>query len=208
MSKEITKQFKEINAIHRSFEDFGISYESLLEKLDDVDNAKNIIKLISGELKEISDFPGVIGEENIKDEEIEVIRKWIDIKCDKAYEMADEDSLPDVLNYSESIVIKGIDGSEIIFKIDEITISHNEGSEEFINIYLSNGQEEIARGYIKLTVGYLNFDEDGGAADGTEDNIEYEYHKIAEKIDNYILEQSKKHQNESKIVEIIETAMQ
>ena len=34
---------------------------------------------------------------------------------------------------------------------------------------------ERISGYIKLIVGYLNFDEDGGASDGIEEDIEYEF---------------------------------
>ena len=117
-----------------------------MEELNNSDPRK-IIKSISGKLTNISDFPPVVNIENIEDAEIEEI------------------TLPDMLNYGDSIVIKGIDGCEITFAIDEIEINPSEGSEETINIYLSNNQGEKVCGYIKLTVGYLNFDEDGGASD-------------------------------------------
>ncbi|MCM1054647.1 MAG: hypothetical protein NC394_03905 [Bacteroides sp.] len=105
------------------------------------------------------------------------------------------------------VVIKGIDGSEITFSIDEIEISPAEGNEEIINIYLSNSQGEIISGHIKLIVCYLNFDEDGGASDGIEDEIEYEFYEIIKEMDCFIFEQNQLAEKEAKIVEIIETAL-
>lgn len=66
---------------------------------------------------------------------------------------------------------------------------------------------KIATGRIQLTVGYLEFDEDGGAANGIEDNIEYDYYEITKKIDDYIIEQTQKVELEAKIVGIIEAAL-
>ena len=45
----------------------------------------------------------------------------------------------------------------------------------------------MIRGYIKLIVGYLNFDEDGGASDGTSDEIIYEYKDILNALDVEII---------------------
>ena len=70
--------------------------------------------------------------------------------------------------------------------IGDNQISPDEGSEEVIDICFSNGDENTTSGYIKLTVGYLNFDEDGGAADGISDKVEYEYHDILKELDNFI----------------------
>lgn len=206
MAEEIIEQFEKMNVLHCAFEEFCISYNSLLDKLNTLDSRK-IIKLISEELEGISDFPGVADIENIEDDEIEEIQQWVNIKCGNASAIADENRLPDTLNYGESIVINGVDGSKIIFTMDEIAITPTEGSEEIINIYLSDEQGRIASGHVKLTVGYLDFDEDGGAADGTDDNIEYVYCEIIEKINNYIVEQHQKTENESKIVEVIEIAL-
>lgn len=188
LSRDIVERFEIINVLHRKYEDFCISYDSLLEELNNSDPRK-IIKSISGKLTNISDFPPVVNIENIEDAEIEEI------------------TLPDMLNYGDSIVIKGIDGCEITFAIDEIEINPSEGSEETINIYLSNNQGEKVCGYIKLTVGYLNFDEDGGASDGLCDEIEYKYHEILKELDYFVSKQKQLSEKEAKIVEIIETAL-
>lgn len=206
LSRDIVERFEIINVLHRKYEDFCISYDSLLEELNNSDPRK-IIKSISGKLTNISDFPPVVNIENIEDAEIEEIKEWINTKFEQASEFAEEVTLPDMLNYGDSIVIKGIDRCEITFAIDEIEINPSEGSEETINIYLSNNQGEKVCGYIKLTVGYLNFDEDGGASDGLCDEIEYKYHEILKELDYFVSKQKQLSEKEAKIVEIIETAL-
>jgi len=42
------------------------------------------------------------------------------------------------------------------------------------------------KGYVKLTVGYLNYDEDGGIANGLSDDVEYYYEKITKELDDVI----------------------
>ena len=206
LSRDIVERFEIINVLHRKYEDFCISCDSLLEELNNSDPRK-IIKSISGKLTDISDFPPVVNIENIEDAEIEEIKEWINTKFEQASEFAEEVTLPDMLNYGDSIVIKGIDRCEITFAIDEIEINPSEGSEETINIYLSNNQGEKVCGYIKLTVGYLNFDEDGGASDGLCDEIEYKYHEILKELDYFVSKQKQLSEKEAKIVEIIETAL-
>lgn len=206
LSIEILERFKKINKFHRQFEDFCISYDSLLEELNNF-NPRKIIKSIYENLSNISDIPHVVNIDNIEDSEIEEIKNWINAKFWKASEIAEENSLTDTLNYGESIVVKGIDGSEITFTIDEIDISPTEGSEEIINIYLLNSKGERISGHIKLIVGYLNFDEDGGASDGISDEIEYEFYEIIKEMDRFIFEQNQLIEKEAEIVDVIETAL-
>lgn len=206
LSDEIINRFEIINRMHRKCEDYAIRYDSLFEKLNN-SNPRNTIKLIYAKLSDISDIPHVADIESIKDGEIEEIKNWINRKYEKTSGISEGDALPDNLNYGESIVIKGIDENEITFTIDKIVISPTEGSEEIINIYLCNSDGERISGYIKLIVGYLNFDEDGGASDGIDDEIEYEFDEIIQEIDRFIYEQSQLAEKEAKIAEIIETAL-
>ena len=175
-SSEILDRFETVNELHRKFENFCISYDSLLDELNN-SNSRKTIQSIHENLSDISDIPHIVNIDNIEDSEIEEIKNWLNAKYEKASEIAEEDSLTDTLNYGESVVVKGIDGSEIIFTIDAIEISPTEGSEEIINIYLSNSQGKIISGHVKLIVGYLDFDEDGGVSDGANDEIEYEFHE-------------------------------
>lgn len=206
LSNEIIERFEKINQLHCKFEDHSIIYDSLLEELDNSD-PRYIIKSIYPKLLGISDIPHIADIESIEDREIEEIKNWINSKCEIASKISEDDTLPDTLNFGESIIIKGVDNSELSFTIDEIEISPTEGSEEIIDIYLCNSKGERISGYIKLIVGYLNFDEDGGASDGIEEDIEYEFDEILKEIDSYISEQDSIVEAEAKIVEIIKTVL-
>ena len=206
LSNEIIERFEKINQLHCKFEDHSIIYDSLLEELDNSD-PRYIIKSIYPKLLGISDIPHITDIESIEDREIEEIKNWINSKCEIASKISEDDTLPDTLNFGESIIIKGVDNRELSFTIDEIEISPTEGSEEIIDIYLCNSKGERISGYIKLIVGYLNFDEDGGASDGIEEDIEYEFDEILKEIDSYISEQDSIVEAEAKIVEIIKTVL-
>lgn len=206
LSNEIIERFEKINQLHCKFEDHSIIYDSLLEELDNSD-PRYIIKSIYPKLLGISDIPYITDIESIEDREIEEIKNWINSKCEIASKISEDDTLPDTLNFGENIIIKGVDNSELSFTIDEIEISPTEGSEEVIDIYLCNSKGERISGYIKLIVGYLNFDEDGGASDGIEEDIEYEFDEILKEIDSYISEQDSIVEAEAKIVEIIKTVL-
>lgn len=207
MHKNIITQFEKIDALHQTFEDICINYDYLLAELADDYSAKKVIKNISKALEAVSDFPGIIDEDNIDENEIEEIKNWVETKYNKSSEIAEETNLPDTLDYGTTTVINGIDNSKLTLVIDEIVISPTEGSEEYIEIRLLDNEECIAKGYVKLTVGYLSFDEDGGADQGLDDNIEYNYREITEMINEFILEQQQKVEEERKIVEIIENIL-
>lgn len=65
----------------------------------------------------------------------------------------------------------------------------------------------MIRGYIKLIVGYLNFDEDGGASDGKSDEIIYEYKDILNALDEFISQQNCIVEDEKQVVEIIKSIL-
>lgn len=141
--------------------------------------------------------------ENITDSDIEEIQAWANAQYERVSEIADIGTLPDVMSFGETIVIKGVDGSKASLSIGDNQISPDEGSEEVIDICFSNGDENTTSGYIKLTVGYLNFDEDGGAADGLSDDVEYEYDDILKELDSFIDAQKREVKKDTKIAEII-----
>ena len=203
---DIIARFEEINGLYRKYDDCCISFDDLLAELNTA-NPKEIIKLIYERLLEVSDIPHIANIENITDSEIEEIQAWANAQYERASEIADIDTLPDVISFGETIVIKGIDGSKASLSIGDNQISPDEGSEEVIDICFSNGDENTTSGYIKLTVGYLNFDEDGGAADGISDEVEYEYHDILKELDNFIYAQNCLIEKDTRIAEIISEAI-
>lgn len=199
---DIIERFEKINGLYRKYDDCCISFDNLLAELNTA-NPKEIIKLIYERLLEISDIPHIANIENITDSDIEEIQAWANAQYERVSEIADIGTLPDVMSFGETIVIKGVDGSEASLSIGDNQISPDEGSEEVIDICFSNGDENTTSGYIKLTVGYLNFDEDGGAADGLSDDVEYEYDDILKELDSFIDAQKREVKKDTKIAEII-----
>ena len=66
-------------------------------------------------------------------------------QIEHASEFAEEVTLPDMLNYGDSIVIKGIDRCEITFAIDEIEINPSkEAKKPSIFIYLITKEKRYA----------------------------------------------------------------
>lgn len=173
-----------------------------------MDQSKRIIRLISKELEAISDFPGINDEDEIDGEKIEKIKKWFELRLDNAYRVSEESGLTDTLSYGDNILIKGVDDSEMILSIDEILINPSPGEEVQINITLSEGIEKVTGGFVKLTVGYLDYDEDGGIADGIDDSIDYDYDEIIERIDSFILEQREQVAKEANIIGIIKDVLE
>ena len=203
---DIIARFEEINGLYRKYDDCCISFDDLLAELNTA-NPKEIIKLIYERLSEISDIPHIANIENITDSDIEEIQAWANAQYERVSEIADIGTLPDVMSFGETIVIKGVDGRKASLSIGDNQISPDEGSEEVIDICFSNGDENTTSGYIKLTVGYLNFDEDGGAADGLSDDVEYEYDDILKELDNFIYAQNCLIEKDTRIAEIISEAI-
>lgn len=203
---DIIAKFEIINGLYRKYDDCCISFDELLTELNAA-NPKETIKLIYERLLEVSDIPRIANVENITDSEVEEIQAWANAQYERASEIADIDTLPDVIAFGETITIRGVDGSEASLSIGDNQISPDEGSEEVIDICFSNGDENTTSGYIKLTVGYLNFDKDGGAADGLSDDVEYEYDDILKELDSFIDVQNRVVKRDTKIAEIISEAL-
>ena len=199
---DIIERFEKINGLYRKYDDCCISFDDLLAELNAA-NPKETIKLIYERLLEVSDIPRIANVENITDSEVEEIQAWANAQYERASEIADIDTLPNVIAFGETITIRGVDGSEASLSIGDNQISPDDGSEEIIDIYFSNGNGNTTSGYIKLTVGYLRFDEDGGAEDGLSDDVEYEYNDILKELDRFIDVQNCEVEKDIKIAEII-----
>ena len=207
MSEEIIERFTCINELHGEYKVISSTYDLLLELFWDRENIEKIIRIISSKLEEITDFPGVIDENDISEKEIFEIEKWISSKCEDASRKMEITNLPYNIGYGDDIEILGIDDQKLFFQIDEININPSAGDKEWIDISLSNKKQIIANGTVELTVGYIEYDEDGGVADALDDKIYYSYYSIIEQLDNFILEQNEYMKTEKAIIEIIEEAI-
>ena len=141
---------------------------------------------------ELKDFPVEKGDD-ITEEVIEQIVLWLEKRCDELGIFVDANNLPDTINYGEDVSFLGAEGEKIVFSLDEINIHPSEGEEEYIGISLScSSWTEAYKGYVKLTVGYMNYNDDGGVTDGLSDEIDYYYERIVDKLDEVIIELQKR----------------
>lgn len=131
---DIIERFEKINGLYRKYDDCCISFDDLLAELNAA-NPKETIKLIYERLLEVSDIPRIANVENITDSEVEEIQAWANAQYERASEIADIDTLPNVIAFGETITIRGVDGSEASLSIGDNQISPDDGSEEIIDIY-------------------------------------------------------------------------
>lgn len=205
LEQDVIQKFGEIESIYKAYEDFTICYDSLLEELH-TENVNDIAVQLSCKLKDISDFPVISNKQQITEDEIYNIRQWCENKYEKS-ERINELCLPDTISFGETIIIQGINYEKLLFTINEIEINPTEGDEETIDISISSTKEQIGQGYIKLTVGYIHFDDEGQVGDGLEDSIEYEYSEIIDVLCDFIKEQNKMFNSDKEIINRIESIM-
>lgn len=205
LEQDVIQKFGEIESIYKAYEDFTSCYDSLLEELH-TENVNDIAVQLSCKLKDISDFPVIHNKQQITEDEIYNIRQWCENKYEKS-ERINELCLPDTISFGETIIIQGINYEKLLFTINEIEISPTEGDEETIDISISSTKEQIGQGYIKLTVGYIHFDDEGQVGDGLEDSIEYEYSEIIDVLCDFIKKQNKMFNSDKEIINRIESIM-
>lgn len=198
--------FEEINKKYREYEDIEIVYEECLSIIKNTESG-DIVKNLVIALNDVKGFPIPCDINTITSEEKDAIILWIDESSERLYKFSEQKALPDTFEYGDVIEIH--DGAEEYqFYIGEFSGIAIAGDQENIDIYIKDKSGEImAKGYIKLTVGYIDFDEDGGAGNGIEDEIEYSYEEIIEILE-CIVESMKQHiENEWKIAKKIESVM-
>lgn len=140
------------------------------------------------------------------DEDLEKIREWLDCKGDIASRRM-ERKLSDFIEYGETISIFGKDDKAYTLSFDELIETPEASSEEQIEISLLSGNATLARGCAKLTIGYQNFDEDGGVSDGLDDNVEYEVDDVLDALKGLIVELKEEFNKEQKLVNDLEKCL-
>lgn len=196
MEQTILKLFEQYNKISSSYEELAILYDEICAQV------RNKMEEDDAE----AFFTALLFEKNIPIDFIEKdtdklpdkISKWLDGKFDMVSERM-ERKLPDCIEYGENISILGTNCRAYTLSFDELHGTLEAGSEEQIEVSLLSNKEIIARGYVKLTVGYLDFDEDGGATDGIEDSIDYEVDDVLDALKDLISDLKEELVNEQEL---------
>lgn len=186
MKEDFISKFEEINGLLSNFEDVCMVYDNVIERIKN--ESGEFVSKLAKKSKDLEDFPLEIENSEIDVDEVSEVLVWIQDKYDEAVFFSEIKPLPDVIEFGKPITFLDANQCTYTLAIDDIQICPSEGEEEYIDIWLSNDStNEIQKGYIKLTVGYMNYDEDGGVADGLSDDVDYYYEEIIEEID-YVIE--------------------
>ena len=185
MKQDFVERFEEINSLLSSFEEIGMVYDDAIEQIKQESyKAKVLIGELAKNSKELEDFPVDMENLEINEDDVYEVLVWLQDKYNEVIIFSEEKALPDDIEFGKSITFLDANQSVYTLVIDEIQITPSEGEEEYIDMWLSNeSNQEIHKGYIKLTVGYMNYDDDGGVADGLSDDVDYYYEEIIKEID-------------------------
>lgn len=188
MKEDFVNQFEAINTLLSGFEEVSMIYDEIMEQIKNTpDEAKKIMLKIAENTEDIKDFPIELDKSEITNEDVDEFYLWMEEKYLEIIKFADKERLPDNIEFGNQISFSDANENIYTLSLDEIQICPSEGDEEYINICLSNSaDDEMCKGYVKLTVGYMDFDEDGGVSDGLGDDVEYYYNEIIKGIDNVI----------------------
>ena len=204
MAQAMIELFEQYNDISSAYEDLSIRYDEICSQakneMED-EEAKAFIAALSSDKRIPIDF-----SDKDTDELLDGIRVWLDTKTDMASDRS-ERKLPDFIEYGENISILGVDDKSYTLSFDELHGTPEAGSEEQIEVSLLSDKETVARGCVKLTVGYINFDEDGGASDGIEDSIDYEVDDVLNAIKVLISDLKEELVNEEELTNFIEKCL-
>ncbi len=196
MAQTILKLFEQYNEISSGYEELAILYDEICAQVKskmEEDDAEAFFTALLFEKNIPIDFT-----EKDTDKLLDEIKKWLDGKFDMVSERM-ERKLPDSLEYGENISILGTNCRVYTLSLDELHGTLEAGSEEQIKVSLLSNKEILAKGYVKLTVGYLDFDEDGGAADGIEDSIDYEVDDVLDALKDLISDLKEELVNEQEL---------
>lgn len=203
---ELSDIFERINECYSSLEEFYVFYdEDLINYIKSVNisEGNEILKTF----KEVFDKFGAyqIDSEMISDF-IESL-DWIEEQKFALREIPYEKHLPDHIEYGNKIEIIDCRHSEFSFAIEELWLLPDNGSSDQINMIVQKKSGEVcAKGYISVIYGFIEFDDDGGAADGCEEDISYCSQEVIDFLEQIALEWEKFIEEQRQIVEYLREA--
>lgn len=180
--EKVCSLFRDINSTYSSFEDFATFYEyDLLEYFNTL-----ILVDIEGAIQKMNEFFVSIGEATVTPsfEGICDIKDWILAKVEALDYSKFDIRLPDELEFGDKIVILDVDKQKSYLILDELQLSPDDGGQDDIDVCIKNAIGSIvARGYIQVTYGYMELDEDGGLGNGCSEGVDYSTLEIEEEIE-------------------------
>jgi len=202
---EIEKKFEEINKLYRAFEEYGILYEELSNKLrylsiSDMPEVLEKLKRIFDRFWELPD----IGVGEFTSEDIVEVLEWLENQIKLMDSIAELECLPDCICYGDKIDIENCEFETLKFEIDDLKLTPEERGSEVIDIRL-RGEDgrTISCGCVSVTYGCIEFDENGCVGEGSKDGVSYEYEDIIEGLSDVVNGWKELWQEQEKIAEAL-----
>lgn len=199
--ESVTNIFKEINTTNQEYEEIATIYDDLISTISSR-KSDNLIKKLAIQMKKVDTFPKLSNLDNLTENDISQVISWAEQSLKRTNDLFELDNLPDYFTYGDIIEIND-DGKIYEFIIGGIPKGLSEGDQEIIDVSIRNKNGIVASGYVELTVGYMSFDEDGGASEGTNDNIDYHCENVIEALEQIASSMEKVLINERNIADEI-----
>lgn len=123
-------------------------------------------------LKEMPVFDDISG--------IQAILNWIEQRAN-CNDYSDVNiSLPDSIEYGDSITIYGSEKKKYELIMDDLYLNCGNGNVDWLNIAIYHEGEKCAAGNIEITYGFVDFDDDGGIGDACDEDISYQTESVIE----------------------------
>lgn len=181
--KSLIDFFDQINSIYSSYDDYISIIDDCIDIFKNINLKKSYEKIILT-LKGYNDFPVPDNTGKITEDELCDILEWLEIEQEQMCSFNEIVPLPDTFNYGDKISIQKND-KKYDFIIDRLEGDLSEGEQEAIGVRIVDDYNNVvARGSIILTVGFLHFDEDGGASEGLEEDVEFNCSEIINFLDS------------------------
>jgi predicted nucleic acid-binding protein len=178
--QDVINLFEQINKCYQKLEELEWFYEDEIENYIqqcDISEGEKIIEIFE-KMYEKYGGPNLVERKILN---FGLILEWIEEQKYDLREIMSADYLPDNINFGDHLKIFDCNHKEFFFDLEELYLSPEDGSSDIIDIKITDKKGKIqAQGDIEVIYGFINYDEDGGAADGCEEEITYCYEQITE----------------------------
>lgn len=167
-SQRIVDVFENINKEMRKIEEIYSTYDDLLVAVD-------FDAVEPTKLKQLQErLGGILSSEDLIDNIFSLMEET-KVECLE---------LPDRLYVGADVNIPNLEHNNLCLHWINFELYPNSGDSHTVYLQLKKDDEIIAESYIEVFYGYMNFDEDGNAADGCESEISVNFYNIIEALNN------------------------
>lgn len=199
----LSQIFERITKSYGTLDEFLMFYDEDISNCignSNIDNIGSILDIFSKLFENIEEQYFV--ENNISG--LQEVMEWIGNQKFILKEIPYDDYLPDYIDFGDCIKLYDYKRRKIYLYLDDLYISPSNGSSDQIDIYVKNSDDQkCAEGYISVTYGFIEYDEDGGAADGCEEDINFCCQEIIDYLDGIASEWEEFIKEQEKIVEYL-----